>query len=400
MHTVDVVRRGSQVLDMPEVGVLYTHLVMDALTGRATSPGVDAYARIMGVKSRRTVSRALDVLDSWGVVTRTGSRRTPKYALSPGPDETFCRDVVEGMFGTEVLESVWNGSRRAELCETSSPDEAVGVYAMASLLAYYGEVGLYPTLLPEPSEHTNTGYVVFPTSPVAQGSQGEMFLGQTSTHSDSGSSAENLLSRKCLRCSELQNDVFNSSSESFGTSINNYTLKRVYVKTDLCFCICLYLSQKIFYCPPVVPVGFELPPIVTRSAQTAKKRRDTLPDTSSGFVYWAKGDLVKDTDHYDTITDLVEYGNELFNLGEVLNWQLYIRVRTCLVENALPPDQIRKAFKAASLDPFWKDKASVGLLCKDPNRVRELSRKSTHDRLARSMSAIRDPNAPDEAYEF
>jgi hypothetical protein len=156
----------------------------------------------------------------------------------------------------------------------------------------------------------------------------------------------------------------------------------------------------MFYCPDRVPMGFELPPIVTRSTQTAKKRRGTLPDTSSGFVYWAKGDLVKDTDHYDTIMDLLEYGNSVFAVGEVLNWQLYIRIRTCLVENALPPDLIRKAFKAASLDPFWKDKASVGMVCKDPNRVRELSRKSTHDRLARSMSAIRDPNAPDEAYEF
>ena len=375
MKAVDLVQLGTMILGMPEVGRLYTHLVQDAVVGREASPGVDNYARIMGVGSRRTVSRALDTLDRWGLVARTGSRRSQRYDVYPTPNLLFCHAIVEGMFGTEVYNDVLLGRRRAELISTTDHGDPVAAYALASLLAYYGDSGVHPLQLPEPSDATGKGYVGLHYPAIqSRKSMGQDSLFSVTESPDTNSPSENLI----------------SSSWGFGTRINPYSFSSFILTTDQGSTVCLYKSQKpnIAVYSDELPLGFVLPLICPKKSQAAKKRREAVPQTSSGFVYWAKEDLWKDAAYYATITNLVEYGNTLFQLGETLNWQLYIRVRTCLVENELSADQIRKAFKAASVDVFWKDKASVGMLCKDPNRIRELSRKSGHDPYVRSTAAL------------
>lgn len=383
MSVANLVRFGSIAVERPEVGLVYAQLLSDGLTGRAEARGAEELCALVGVKSKLTVYRAVDTLVEWGLLARGGSRRAPKYLIGLAPNLSFCEDVVRGMFGQEVLDDVQQGNRGAQLIPTAGPRQSVVEYALAAIHDRFTQREFFQFVMPSHSQHTGTGYVTFAYG-LCPGKldewKGKVLGEQTDLYTSSRISPE----------------LVEFYGEVYIQAVNNESVSVVRVEKGQ---ETLYLRDIHILCnhsvfPTVVPLGFVSPSISTRAGRAAKTRRETLPATSRGFVYWSKDDLQKDTEYFQSVVDLVQYGNQLFRLGETVNWQLYIVVRNCLDEEEISADQIRKAFKAASVDAFWKDKASVMKLCKDPNRIRELSRKSGHDPYIRSTPALPELRAP------
>lgn len=383
MLVVDLVRFGSVAIERPEVGLVYAQLLADGLTGKAEARSAEELCVLVGVKSKPTLYSVIDTLVEWGLVSRGGSRRTPKYLLGLAPNLTFCEDVVRGLFGQEVLDDVQKGSRRAEIISTAGPRHPVVEFALSSLHERFTQHRFFSFVMPSHSNDTGTGYVSFAYD-LCPGKQSEWkvkVLGpQTDLYNPSGIPAESV---------NFWGDVYVKPIYNEGVSV-----VRVDKGQETLYLRDLHILCNLSVYPTVVPLGFIAPTNSTRAERIAKARRENIPASSGGFVYWPRTELPKDTEYFQTIENLVTYGNQLFKVGETLTWQLYIAVRKCLCEEEITEDQIRRAFKAASIDEFWKDKASVMKLCKDPNRIRELSRKSGHDPYARSTMALPELRGP------
>jgi len=383
LSVVNLVRFGSTAIQRPEIGLVYAQLVADGLTGKVEARGADELCVLAGVKSKPTLYGVIDTLVEWGLLARGGSRRVPKYLIGLAPNLTFCEDVVRGLFGQEVLDDVEKGSRRAELIATAGPRHPVVEFALAALNDRFTQQRFFTFTMPSHSQHTGTGYVSFAYG-LCPGQHDE-WMGKVLGHQTDMLNPSGILAEKLdFWGSVYVKAIYNESVSVVRVDKGQETL---YLQDLHKLC-----NLSIF--PVVVPMGFISPTTSTRSERVAKARRETIPASSGGFVYWPKSELPKDTEFYQTIDALVTYGNQLFKVGETLTWQLYIAVRKCLCEEEIPEDVMRRAFKAASIDEFWKDKASVMKLCKDPNRIRELNRKSGHDPYIRSTPALPELRAP------
>lgn len=377
MSVVELVRFGSIAIERPEVGVVYAQLLADGLTGRPAARSADELCVLVGVKSKLTLYRALDTLNEWGLLAKGGSRRAPKYLIGLAPNWSFCKEVVLRMFGQETLDDVQAGNMRAELSPTAGPGDPVVEFALSALHDRFTRHQFFPLTMPSPSEDAGTGYVSFAYG-LRPGKHvewlGEVLGNQTDLYTSSTISAET---------ADFWGKVYIQAVNKESVSVVRVTAGQETLYLQDIHILC---NHSVY--PTVVPMGFVAPTVTTRAERAAKARQSNLPPTSRGFVYWTKDALRKDEEYYPIVERLVEYSNRLFRREEVVNWQLYIDVRGCLVEEKCSEETICRALKAASIDPFWKDKASVGKLCKDPNRIRDLSRKSGHDPYVRSTAAL------------
>lgn len=326
-------------MERPEAATLYVQLVYDFLVGTPEWLGSAAYGRLMGV-SPKTVSRYLTLLESWGVVKRTGSSRKPGVQLNVFPNRQFCVDVVDAFYGPEALEDVAKGNRAPDLCGfTSDHGDHVCDYAVFALLAHFGGRGFYVTHFPEPNEATGTGYV---------------------------------------------------RAVDWGQTSSTY-VKGVVSKEQPSLCLSTRGLSVIAEYPAVLPEGCRIPAWdMTKSQRQARTRKLSAEYNSFAFEHFS---LVKiqdsDTEYYQVVLALVEYWNGLSKLGERLNPKLYARLRNLLVEEAIPAEDLKRAMRAAQSDKWWRDK-NLYTVCNNPSNVRTLVKQITHDRNGLGFSPIPD----------
>lgn len=347
MRTVDLVRYGSLAIRNPVVGLLYAQLVQDWLTGQSRPDRV--YAAITG-SSTRQVTRALDILQRWGVLTRLGGTRARKLVLQPTVNLQWCRDVITGLYGKEALENVVTGSTAAELCPSEGPSDPVANYAVQQVLGLYAEADLFPLAgFPDSNARTGTGSVI---------------------HADF-----------------RQNDG-SDSRQSYYTAFS-VCMYKPHIQVLCSEHLAEIGTHSAFY-PVNLPATLVPNPKVTSTYQRAAraKKYDT-PTNSFALLYWPM-DKIKEHDgaNYDTIEALVADWNKAFGHEERLDRKIYARIRFLLVENTISADDVRRSFKAASLDKFWGQHALLSSFVNDVGRVRKMSKENTHDRYGRGFKAI------------
>lgn len=346
MRTVDLVRYGSLAIRNPVVGLLYSQLVQDWLVGETRPDRV--YAAITG-SSTRQVTRALDVLQHWGVLTRLGGTRARRLVLQPMVNVQWCRDVITGLHGKEGLENVVTGSTAAELCPSEGPSDPVVNYAVQQVLGLYGKANLFPFAFPESSDRTGTGSVI---------------------HADF-----------------RQNDGVDLRQSYYTAFVVSMYQPHIQV---LCSGSLAEMNAQVARYPVELPATLVPNPKITSTYQRAAraKKYDT-PTNSFALLYWPM-DKIKEHDaaNYDTIEALVSDWNKAFGHEEKLDRKIYARIRFLLVENTISADDVRRSFKAAAIDKFWGQNAILSSYVNDVGRIRKMSKQNTHDRYARGFKAI------------
>lgn len=354
----DLIRFGGVAAGVPATAAVYHQLWADYCVGRKARPAAD-FARLTGLGVKQ-VGRVFDRLVEWGLVAK--QTKPQRLVIGTWPNRAFCRDVVVGLYGLDAVQRLDSGTLAAELCPTSGQGDPVCNYAVQSLVALYGRLGLYSTPLPMPSEAAGQGYVVF----------AEVDIKGVDMRSVTLSLGSLWLEPKGYNSSRA--DVHSGSTgPRADVHLDEYQLD---------------LSTM---------VNVEKP--VKQQVRAARaKRYETIPATSSGFVYWPNDRLPLDSEYYPTVVALLDYWNDVAGTGERLSWKLYIGVRSLLVEEALDPEDLQRAFRELANDPFWAGKLSLYKLSNNVHLVREVLIKRRGDRFARSMPA--QPQGDMQVYSF
>jgi hypothetical protein len=278
----------------------------------------------------------METLERWGLVTREGSTRSRKFVLGPTPNVLFCEDVVSGMYGDQVLESVKAGTITAGISVIEGQGNSVCDYAVQQLLGVYGVETFVTYALPEPSTKTGTGSVVLP-------------------------------------------DYRNLC---FGVVVSVYTYSNYVQITEG------QISQDatVYTYHSVLPPGLQADKRVSTPKQRAARDRTyDLPNSSFAFLRWPDAKIREVDPHYETVLEVITYWNEQFKHNIKYYRKLYCIIRTLLVEQEMSVDQVRTAIRAARLDKYWGENASLSSFADNPSLVRKLASKSTHDRYGRNM---------------
>jgi hypothetical protein len=138
-----------------------------------------------------------------------------------------------------------------------------------------------------------------------------------------------------------------------------------------------------------LPPGLEVDKRITSPKERAARTKTyTLPQKSWAFTKpgWTLERIKEvDTERYPQVIEILDYWNEQFQNEDRLSPYSYAIIRTLLSEEAIPLEGVKRGIRAARLDPWWADKANLDNFLNKPSRVRQLSKKSTHDRYGRNM---------------
>lgn len=386
MHLVDFVRYGSMAAGLPGAGMLYAQLVHDYLSGERKRSAQDL-SLLVDVTPRQ-VERLIAQLEEWGLVSRVGSTRARRVLLVGAPNQEFCRSVVKGYYGVDVLDRVEQGESLVDLQPMGALGTPVADLAVATVGQLYAHRNLVRLELPKPNDDTGKGavriygdvdlfrHVLFCLS----------FIKKVTAFPITFSTKikEEQMSQLGKRSSGQQ-EYLGEVLPGFLADVAIGDAEEAHVANRT-----KDLPADIAWYSIMDTLGLELPEKsgATRKQRQAKQRRyDVAPEHSNGFMYWPNDKLIIDS-HYPTVVDLLAYWNDLVGTDERLNWKLYIEVRECLVEQAIDPDDIKRAFREMAADEYWQDKITMFKVCKNPHLIREYMRKTVkHDRFARNMPA-------------
>jgi hypothetical protein len=373
---VDLVRYGSIAAGLPQVGTLYTQLVEDFFTGRPKRTA-EEFATLAGVTTKQ-VARYFETMEQWGLIRREGSTRARKVVLLEAPNLEFCSAVATAVYGAEVCESTSSG-----LAPVKGPSHPIADLAVGTLVARFFVHKFCGYSFSLPSEATGKGYVVSAASP-------------DYGHFDYGHGLLYTLYKDIVFINTLSIKEITKQMSLIQEGVDRADVPNTgHVRADV-------PNPQMTAYPLQLPPGLELPSLPrasTRKSTSAKKRRyETVPENSNGFVYWPNDKLPLDP-RYEDVCAVLEYWNKVVGTGEHLNWRLYIPVRECLVEQGLTVDQLRQATDKVPTHDFWADKLTLYGLCTKPHLVREfVGRRNGHDRLVRNSPAT--PRKDAVAYEF
>lgn len=335
MRVVDLVQIGAIAVGKYGIGTLYAQLVHDYLTGQSLPDR--AYGRFLSA-SARTVGSYFETLERWGLVTREGSTRSRKFVLGPTVNAQFCEDVLVGMYGAQVIDDLKAGTITCRIAEVGGKGNPVCDYAVQQLLGVYGVQTVVPHALAEPSTRTGTGSVVFP-------------------------------------------DYRNFSSLLF--NLNTYS-NYVQIKTYGEFAEMELLTYSVD-----LPDDLVLDKKITSPKERAgRKKVYTLPKSSWAFSKpgWTLDRIREvDVDRWADVVAVLTTWNDRFKHEEKLDAFRYAVIRSLLCEESIPLDTVKRAIQAASVDTWWKDRAELKSFLREPQRVRQFAKRSTHDRLGRNM---------------
>lgn len=348
MRVVDLVQLGAIGVGKPGVGTLYAQLVHDYLVGQSLPDR--AYGRFQSA-SARTIASYFETLERWGLVTREGSTRSRKFVLGPTVNAQFCAEVLVGMYGAQVIDDLNAGTITCGIAEVGAKGNPVCDYAVQQLLGVYGVQTVVTYALPEPSVRTGTGSVVFP-------------------------------------------DYRNFSTLLF--NLNTYS-NYVQINSGGEFAVIDLLTYSVD-----LPDDLVLDKKITSPKERAgRKKVYTLPKSSWAFSKpgWTLDRIREvDVDRFDDVVSVLKAWNELFKHEEKLDTLRYAVIRSLLCEESIPLDTVVRSIRAASIDNFWKDKAELKSFLREPQRVRNYAKRSTHDRLGRNMDV--HPKGEVVAVEF
>lgn len=336
----DFVRFGAISAGKPEVGSLYAQLTYDWLQGNSSADR--AYRYLLG-RSVPAVTNYKGELLKWGLLEFDGQTKKQELILHLVPNLTFCEDVIRGLYGEEHLGEVKSGKRTAAISPAWGTGHPVADYAVQLVLGVNGNNQFYTIAYPEPNERTGMGRVRVPAMELP-----------VSLYRETGKVAINV----------------DGELSTYGSE---------------------------------VPEDLEINAVTWKYERASKKRQRKLPKSSFAFLYWSMQQIEEaDTQYYATIAGLVEHWNDQFRANEKLDRVVYSRLRNLLVEQAISEEDIRRAFRAASLDTWWKKRAVLGSLSNNPSWIRKLATHSQHDPLMRNTKHKIRPDRPEDikAYAF
>lgn len=328
MQNRDFVRYGLLLMGQPVAERLWVLLWQDFYAGGGRTDR--NYGLLMGVTARH-VSRAMDLLDTLGLIGRSGSTRSRRLLLRPIPTAVFCEGVVAGAYGTAVVDELRSGARVPEVSAASGPNDPVVNYAIQSVVGLYrGQEPCLPSY-PPVSEQTGAGIVRLVQSVHPEG-----------------------------------DDV---SVVVTGSVVDPEAQVAYYATDDLA----ASADKRI----------------TTKRQRTAVARASEVPKNSYALMYWQFPRIESvDAENYSRVVGLIEYWNELFRNTEPMTKRAYCRVRYLLVDQQIPESSIRNAFKAAKLDKFWSEKATLESFTSDAGRIRKMGATTPHDRFASNTKTL------------
>jgi hypothetical protein len=145
--------------------------------------------------------------------------------------------------------------------------------------------------------------------------------------------------------------------------------------------------------------GLGASPKLLSRGKVVKRRADlAAPPAVTSQALWGRSHEVLRRDAYfDQVVDVLAEWTRHTKRAVSPTYDVYVPVRMLLSEEGMTVDQVKRAVKAATLDPYWRGKGTAVQFFKAPSRVKELSQvKSTHDPLGRGYA----PGAEYESMEF
>lgn len=347
MHCVDFVRFGAMAAGQPLAGTLYAQAVWEHTQGLGPRT-TDEYAFLLGIGPRQ-VFRVWERLEAWGLVRRVGSTNKRRVELLGWPNERFCEDVIDGVFGSDFRS---RESKQAEgMCLNYRPCvgsfQPMSALAVAVVLKRYGNSDFFPY------------FAQLVTSELMTSAHSYLNMYTYTRTTDHEVSKE-----------QMSQVDMSQAGAAHGPELVPGTYVVIVGDTP---------DDMTVY-PTTLPAGFTLPsvrPVSAMKSRAGKQRRyETLPEHSNGFVYWPNDRLPLDEQYYPTIMQLLADWQALFGTTEYLNWKLYIPLRECLAERGLSREQLQRAFQVASTDRYWKDRLTLYRLASNPHIVQELLQKA------------------------